>query len=81
VNRLAALDVSLTKKPRLVWKKGMIAFKNPRKWMMGFDIAHTYNPGVPRVVYGSNPRAGGVPRGRKEEAGIFLRALGLEKAS
>ena len=76
-----ALHARLTKPPRLLWKKGFLAYKKPRKWLKGWDMATVFNPGVPRVVYGSNPRAGGIPRGKKAEAGIFLQALGIEPGS
>ena len=78
--RLAVLHASLTKPFRLIWKKGFLAYRKPRKFFSGFDIGHVNNPGVPRVVYGSNPRAGGIPRGKKDEAAAFLQALGLETA-
>ncbi len=78
--RMAALHESLTKPFRLLWKKGFIAYRKPFLFGLSTQICHTFNPGVPRVVKGSNPRAGGIPSGKRDEAAAFLQALGLEKA-
>ena len=67
-------------RPRLVWKKGLIGYKPRAKSFLLFESKMKWidNPGVPCVKYGRNPRIGGIPAGKKAEAGEFLRALGLE---
>ena len=75
--RLAALSASLTKPPRLLWKKGALVFRNPLWWLKG-NVTTIDNPGIPRVVHGSNPWAGGFPRGKRRESAEFLVALGIE---
>jgi len=78
-DRLKALRASLTKPPRLIWKKGFMAFRRPNKFGVMGGVAHVTNPGVP-YVKGQNRRAGGTPRGKQAEASEFLRGLGLEAA-
>jgi len=75
----ATLDASLNRPPRLVWKKGVMVYKKPRTYFSGYDIAQMFNPGVPHVCHGRNPRAGGVPSGRAEETALFLQTMGLER--
>jgi hypothetical protein len=63
--------------PRLLWRKGVVGFRRKGKFGL-FKSGITFNPGVPMVCHGNNPRAGGMPH-KREEAITFLQDIGLEK--
>ncbi len=64
--------------PRLLWRKGVVGFRRKSKLGPWQTSKITFNPGVPMVCHGTNPRAGGMPRDR-EAAAVFLQDIGLEK--